>query len=557
MSSSLADELAADLLEDQTQGGNIEKDESVSSMFHISDASMRDANGAHAHGASQPPDELNQAQLDAWDVGQSSISDVSSISKLYGSKSLSELLQLIDKQTHQRQQQQQQQPEKSYGGLERSEDYYLIVRANNTAVEIDNELLLLHKFIRERYAPRFPELETLVLNPWEFIRAVRALGNGRELVCKGLEGTMPQGTIVVISMTASTTSGQPLSAEEWQRVQDACDMAENLEQIREKILSYVESHMTLLAPNLSALVGTRIATKLIGVTGGLSSFSKIPSCNIHLLGASKTGTSGLSSIHGGSTRFSGYLAQCSLVAQTPEEYRMQALRMVSAKASLAARMDLNSSSAHTATGQYGASLSEEISRKIEKLMEPPPAKLIKALPVPSEGGRKQRRGGRRARKFREMHGLTEMRKMQNRVEFGKEEEEAGAFDETMGLGMIHTKASGKVRATMANASSKARISKANKERLATLNRPTLSLQNSAPSLSSTSGTASSLSFTPVQGIELVDPSRQKKAEEANSKWFREGQFSLLPDAGKSTTATTIPQKRGASGMPPPGRPSRA
>lgn len=165
MSSSLADELAADLLEDQTQGGNIDKDESVSSMFHISDASMRDASGAHAHGASQPPDELNQAQLDAWDVGQSSISDVSSISKLYGSKSLSELLQvskfvffffvfvsltdvpqLIDKQTHQRQQQQQQQqPEKSYGGLERSEDYYLIVRANNTAVEIDNELLLLHK----------------------------------------------------------------------------------------------------------------------------------------------------------------------------------------------------------------------------------------------------------------------------------------------------------------------------------------------------------------------------------------------------------------------------
>lgn len=57
--------------------------------------------------------------------------------------------QLIDKHTHQRQQQQQQQqqqqPEQSYGGLGKSEDYYLIVRANNTAVEIDNELLLLHK----------------------------------------------------------------------------------------------------------------------------------------------------------------------------------------------------------------------------------------------------------------------------------------------------------------------------------------------------------------------------------------------------------------------------
>mmetsp|Transcript_23640 Transcript_23640/g.41205 ORF Transcript_23640/g.41205 Transcript_23640/m.41205 type:complete len:110 (-) Transcript_23640:112-441(-) len=33
----------------------------------------------------------------------------------------------------------------------------------------------------------------------------------------------------------------------------------------------------------------------------------------------------------------------------------------------------------------------------------------------------------------------------------------------------------------------------------------------------TNGLASSLVFTPVQGIELVDPS--KKVEEANKKWF--------------------------------------
>ena len=133
--------------------------------------------------------------------------------------------------------------------------------------------------------------------------------------------------------------------------------------------------------------------------------------------------------------------------------------------------------------------------------------------------------------------------MQNRIEFGKEEEEASAFDETMGLGMSNTKASGKIRASVANASSKARMSKANKDRLATLNRPKLSLQSLAPAESTSSGTASSLSFTPVQGmysttnllgIELVDPSRQKRVEEANAKWFREGQFSLVPGASKSS-----------------------
>lgn len=434
------------------------------------------------------------------------------------------------------------------GALEDTPEYYLIVRSNNMAVEVDNEVMMLHKFIRERYSPRFPELETLVLNPWEFIQTVRAMGNEKDLVQSDLEGILPHGTVVVISMTASTTTGQPLPEDEWQRVQEACDMVYELEANRRKILQYVESRMTLLAPNFSALVGTTVATKLVGVAGGLAALAKIPSCNLHLLGASKKQASGLSSIHGNSTRFSGYLAQCDLVANTPSDYRTQALRMVGAKASLAARMDVSASGTKR-NGQYGANLHEEIAHKIEKLMEPPPAKLIKALPVPNEGGRKQRRGGRRARKFREMHGLTELRKMQNRVEFGKEEEEAGAFDETMGLGMINTKASGKIRAVSANASSKAKLSKANKARLATLNRPSLSLHSSGPG-SSTSGTASSLSFTPVQGIELVDPSRQKKADEANAKWFREGQFSLLP----GTSGQTVPglgNKPGSSMPPPP------
>lgn len=419
------------------------------------------------------------------------------------------------------------------------------------AVEVDNEVMMLHKFIRERYSPRFPELETLVLNPWEFIQTVRALGNEQDLVHTNLEGILPHGTVVVISMTASTTPGQPLPDDEWQRVQEACSMALELEANRQRILQYVESRMSLLAPNLSALVGTPVATKLVGVAGGLAALAKIPSCNLHLLGTSKRQATGLSTIHGNSTRFSGYLAQSDLVMDTPSDYRTQALRMVSAKASLAARMDVSASGGKR-DGRYGENLHEEIARKIEKLLEPPPAKLVKALPVPNEGGRKQRRGGRRARKFREMHGLTELRKMQNRVEFGKEEEEAGAFDETMGLGMINTKASGKIRAAVADSKSKARMSKANKARLATLNRPSLSLNNVGPGAASSSGTASSLSFTPVQGIELVDPSRQKKVDDANAKWFREGQFSLLPGAG----GQALPGQNRTNAMPPPPPPPR-
>ena len=38
--------------------------------------------------------------------------------------------------------------------------------------------------------------------------------------------------------------------------------------------------MNVLAPNLSAIVGTGTAAKMLGVAGGLQAFANMPSCNI-------------------------------------------------------------------------------------------------------------------------------------------------------------------------------------------------------------------------------------------------------------------------------------
>jgi hypothetical protein len=40
--------------------------------------------------------------------------------------------------------------------------------------------------------------------------------------------------------------------------------------------------MNVLAPNLSAIVGTTTAAKLLGVAGGLSGLAKMPGCNVHV-----------------------------------------------------------------------------------------------------------------------------------------------------------------------------------------------------------------------------------------------------------------------------------
>ena len=45
---------------------------------------------------------------------------------------------------------------------------------------------------------------------------------------------------------------------------------------------YVSSRMNVLAPNLSAIVGTTTAAKLLGVAGGLGALAKMPACNVHV-----------------------------------------------------------------------------------------------------------------------------------------------------------------------------------------------------------------------------------------------------------------------------------
>jgi U4/U6 small nuclear ribonucleoprotein PRP31 len=87
---------------------------------------------------------------------------------------------------------------------------------------------------------------------------------------------------MVITVTASTTNGGILTDEEWKVTKEACDMALDLDAARKKIMNYVESRMTVIAPNLSHIVGTSTAAKLLTAAGGLAAFLKIPSCNVQV-----------------------------------------------------------------------------------------------------------------------------------------------------------------------------------------------------------------------------------------------------------------------------------
>lgn len=91
-----------------------------------------------------------------------------------------------------------------------------------------------------------------------------------------------QATVMVVSVTASTTAGQPLSEENLQKLLHACDVALQLDKDKADILKLVQMKMHHIAPNLSAAVGTEIAARLMGIAGGLTNLSKMPACNVQV-----------------------------------------------------------------------------------------------------------------------------------------------------------------------------------------------------------------------------------------------------------------------------------
>ncbi|KAL1735827.1 hypothetical protein EV714DRAFT_233204 [Schizophyllum commune] len=495
------------------------------------DADMSDEEGGEGQEESQedpgfvptggirPAEEFDAEDVQAMEL--LGVADVTKIAKLEGSKRMNDILKDIEKyQENPSTVQQMSLP------AHLNPEYNVIVQANNLSVEVDNDIMLVHKFIRDHYAPKFPELEQLVTDPVMYIRSVRTLGNHEDLTAVDLQGVLPPAVIMSVSMTATTSAGRQLSDSEWQAVQRACDLADRLEESRKKIFSYVSSRMNVLAPNLSAIVGTTTAAKLLGVAGGLSALAKMPACNVFLLGAQRKIAAGFSTAT--QRRHSGFVYQSEVVQHTPPEYQAKVQRTVGAKCVLAARMDLERK---LRDGSYGEQLREKIEKRIDQLAAPPPAKVTKALPIPNDGPKK-RRGGRRARKAKEAYAQTELRKLQNRMAFGEAEEEVGAFDQTKGLGMIGV-GTGKVRAGMGEAKSRAKLSKANKLRTATLTRAAQQAQaGGSGGGSSSSGFATSLSVTPAQGFELTNrAAAAARVKEANDRWFAAGTFSFVGQKG--------------------------
>jgi len=139
-------------------------------------------------------------------------------------------------------------------------------------------------------------------------------------------------------------------------------------------------------------------------------------------------------------------------------------------------------------------------------------KFIKALPKPVDPARK-RRGGKRVRKMKERYAVTELRKQQNRINFGDvilfdfksrhsvnnmflSQIEDDAYQNDLGYsrGTIGKSGTGRIRLPQVDEKTKVRISKTLQKNL----QKQQQWGGATTVRKQVSGTASSVAFTPMQ-----------------------------------------------------------
>lgn len=70
-------------------------------------------------------------------------------------------------------------------------------------------IAIIHKFTKNKYQKRFPELDSLIVGELEYLMAVKELGNDLDRIKNNeqLQQILTQATIMIVSVTASTTQG--------------------------------------------------------------------------------------------------------------------------------------------------------------------------------------------------------------------------------------------------------------------------------------------------------------------------------------------------------------
>lgn len=316
---------------------------------------------------------------------------------------------------------------------------------NNAVLDLDEEIKVVFRKLRDCFSPRLPELPSLGLATDKFAAVVKIAGHEADLSRVSFGSCLPPSEAMAVKLTVAASKGRALSPDELRLSMSLADLILQMLEMRGEMLKFVEDQVRVMAPNTAALVGTKVAARLIAATGGVRELALCPSNNLQVIGydpSKAADLQGYSLIR--LMPHVGFVGECDMVKDLADsDYAKVAVRLLAAKLAMASRADAARSHSD---GAFGLKLKAEVEARLEKRMEPAPYKIDNPLPPPITQARKKR-GGKRARRLKELTAPTELRRLQNRIAFGTATEDDLVLGDTVVVkGMIGSSSGPKITA---------------------------------------------------------------------------------------------------------------
>ncbi len=226
-----------------------------------------------------------------------------------------------------------------------------IIQAINSLDEIDKIANALSSRLREWYGLHFPELENVIDSINGYAQIV--LAGKRESLTKKIfeDAGFPDSKVEMLSLVASKSRGGDISEKNLEIVQSMAKQMLDLHELRKNLEEHVESEMDIVAPNISAILGTAVGARILGRAGSLTKLASMPASTVQVIGAEKALFRALKT--GAQPPKHGLLFQHTLVHAAPRWQRGKIARAIAAKAVIAARVDV-----------YGEGINETLLEKL-------------------------------------------------------------------------------------------------------------------------------------------------------------------------------------------------
>lgn len=159
--------------------------------------------------------------------------------------------------------------------------------------------------------------------------------------------------------------GQEMSEADVLQVKSFAERVVEQIEFRERLQEYLRERMNAVAPNLTALIGEIVGSKLISHSGSLTNLAKYPASTIQILGAEKALFRALKTR--GKTPKYGLIFNSSFIGRAGQKNKGRISRYLANKCAIAARIDsFTEGSAHQ-NNLFGEKLKQQMEERLQFL----------------------------------------------------------------------------------------------------------------------------------------------------------------------------------------------